>query len=131
MPKLSRDSYVPRGGTPLYDAIGGVVGMMRARKRPASVKVALVIVTDGEENSSKEWTQPAVKALLEGVQKDHGWMVIFLAANIDAFKAGAAIGTQSGHTMSYTASNIGEAMSSASRASRSHASGTSDSLLHR
>lgn len=123
VPKLSRDSYVPRGGTPLYDAIGGVVGMMRSRKRPASIKVALVIVTDGEENSSREWTQPAIKALLEGVQKDHGWAVIYLAANVDAFKTGAAMGLHSGHTMSYNAAHLGEAMSSASRATRSHASG--------
>jgi len=123
VPLLSRDTFVPRGGTPLYDAIGGVVGMMRARKRPARVKVALVIVTDGEENSSREWTQPAIKALLEGVQKDHGWAVIYLAANVDAFKTGAAMGLHSGHTMSYDAEHIAYAMSSASRASRAHASG--------
>jgi len=45
VPMLNRDTYVPRGGTPLYDAIGGVVGVMRARKRPASALTPMLATT--------------------------------------------------------------------------------------
>lgn len=123
VPPLNRETYVPRSGTPLFDAIGGVIGVMRTRKRPANVKVALVIITDGEENSSKEYTLSAVKALLEGVQKD-GWAVIYLGANQDAFKVGAALGMHSGHTMNYSGEKMHFAMNAASRATMSHAAGS-------
>ena len=57
-------SYQPGGNTALNDAIGITVRKVDA-DRPQVHKVVTVIMTDGEENSSREWTHDAVKALIQ------------------------------------------------------------------
>src|SRR5688572_6609609 len=52
----------PRGMTPLYDAIGRIVSLAEKDKPE---KAVLVIMTDGEENSSTEMTKKAAKAALD------------------------------------------------------------------
>jgi hypothetical protein len=94
--ELSRNTYVPRSNTPLLDAIGHVVADIdQAELRPGE-KVALVILTDGFENASKEHTKETIRALLTDRQDNKGWLVTFLAADIDAFNEAGAIGIQSG-----------------------------------
>lgn len=114
-PKLSRESFVPRGGTPLNDAIGKTVAAIDASTRREGESVVLVVVTDGFENASTEYTKDAVKALLDGRQKDKNWLVIYLGANQDAFAEGAARGTIAANTMSYNTSNTQAAMSAVTR----------------
>jgi hypothetical protein len=98
-PELSRQTYVPRAMTPLLDAIGQVVADIDKVELRADEKVGLVIITDGQENASKEFKKDAVKALLEGRQKDKGWLITFLGAEIDAFSEAGAIGVNAGHSM--------------------------------
>lgn len=91
---------VPRGGTPLYDAIGQSVAWLDAKRGTDTGPVVMMIVTDGEENDSKEWTLARVKALIEEKEKA-GWKFLFLAANIDAFLVGGATGFTSSKTASF------------------------------
>src|SRR5579871_331243 len=63
----------PRGGTALLDAcgqaiteVGAKLAAMPERKRPGYVMV--IIATDGEENSSKEYTKPQIKKMIEHQQ---------------------------------------------------------------
>lgn len=69
----------PSGGTPLYDAAAAV--MDRAIERN-SERTVIVILTDGEENASKEYTQAKIKDKVKSLQ-DKSWEVIFLGANFD------------------------------------------------
>ena len=69
----------PGGGTPLYDAAATV--MDRALERN-SERTIVVILTDGEENASKEYTQVKIKDKVKLLQ-DKKWEVIFLGANFD------------------------------------------------
>jgi hypothetical protein len=86
--KLDKDSYVPAGGTALNDAIARAAHVLEF-KNPK--KAVVVIVTDGEENSSKETQPAAVKEMLAKMQaKDY--RIIYLAANQDAFKTAANYG---------------------------------------
>ena len=87
----------PRGGTALNDAIGRSVqefgselAAMPEDERPGNVIV--VIITDGEENSSHEYSVKAVKALIERQQNEYNWNFIFLAANQDAVLTGSTYG---------------------------------------
>jgi len=84
---------VPRGGTALYDALGEAIN-----KIPSDVegKVILVVVTDGDDNQSREYKVDTIKSLITEKQ-EAGWEVLFLAANQDAFSAGGGLGI-SGHT---------------------------------
>lgn len=76
---LSTETVSPRGGTPLYDALG--TALQKASESNQD-KVAVVVVTDGAENSSKEYTLASVKAAIEAGTKK-GWEVLFLSADLN------------------------------------------------
>jgi uncharacterized protein YegL len=102
----------PRGGTALNDAIGRAIGEfgrelsdLSEDKRPANV--LFVIITDGEENSSKEYDHVAIKSLVTAQQKQWNWKFLFLAANQDAVLTGSKYGFNRGQTMTYNASSAG------------------------
>lgn len=91
-PELNRRTYVPRAMTPLFDAIGRVVTHTDKIALRDGEKVTLVILTDGQENASKEFTKEAIRKLLDGRRDDKGWLILFLGADIDAFAEAGAIG---------------------------------------
>lgn len=80
VPELTSQVYFTRGSTALYDAVGQALG----DKRPGEgekVDRVILIITDGEENSSREVTYQQVQEIL-GAQEDHGAKVVYLAGNI-------------------------------------------------
>lgn len=100
------DLVVPRGSTALNDAIGQMINrlgnkfkVMPEEKRPS--KVVVVIVTDGMENASREFTADQVKAMVEQQTGEWGWTFMYLAANVDAFATGAGYGFGAGQTIAY------------------------------
>ncbi|MES1202562.1 MAG: vWA domain-containing protein [Pseudomonadota bacterium] len=103
--ELSRANYVPRASTPLLDAIGHAVAETDKVMLRKDEGVSLVILTDGLENASKEYKKPDIRALLEGRQKDKGWLITFLGADVDAFAEANAIGV---HASSYVALKKGK-----------------------
>jgi len=127
-PKLDRETYVPRSMTPLYDAVGRTVRDLDSENTDNYDGVVLVIVTDGEENFSKEFTKEAIKQLLDDKQKNDEWLVLYLGANQDAFAEGGAIGTQSAATMNYTTDSAVAAMASASSATMRYGSAESRTM---
>lgn len=76
---LKHDVLSPSGMTPLFDAAAHV--MDRAIENNAK-RTVVVIMTDGEENSSKEYNQVKIKEKVKLLQ-DKSWEVIFLGANFD------------------------------------------------
>ena len=98
--KLDPKSYVPGGNTALNDAIGITVRKVEADK-PQVDKVITVIMTDGEENSSREWTLDAVKALIEQKEKEGVWTFVFLGAAPDAWDQGEAYGIPAANVAKY------------------------------
>jgi Mg-chelatase subunit ChlD len=99
-------SFDPRGSTPLLDAIGKTIAEM---KTEGYDNVIFVIVTDGEENSSHEYTLEAVRTLLEEKQK-LGWQVSYLGANVDAFAVGASLGIRQGQSMNFSGAHAVQVM---------------------
>ena len=102
----------PRGSTALYDAIGRLitdVGVELAAvpedERPGSVTV--VVMTDGHENASKEWTNTAVRALIAQQEKDYQWDFVFLGSNIDAVDVGTDLGFARDKSMTYVSTTVG------------------------
>ncbi|MFO0428865.1 MAG: vWA domain-containing protein [Planctomyces sp.] len=90
-------SLVPRGSTALLDAVGRAINETGARlaaveesQRPGLV--VFVIVTDGAENSSREFTREKIREMIEHQQSVYKWQFTFLAANQDAFAEGATLG---------------------------------------
>lgn len=103
---LTLDTYAPRGMTALLDAIGMTLDQQgqRIKKEAWADKVIVCIRTDGAENSSKEYTLPRVKAMIEHAQK-HGWVFLFSGADIDAFGAAHSLGINPQYTSGYSKSD--------------------------
>lgn len=109
---LDRGTYVPRGMTAMLDAIGMAVSEEIGRQAALSddekpEKTIVTIITDGQENASKEWGYDKVKNLLSTVQNENRWVVSFLGANIDAAKEAANIGIRASMSSNYVADSIG------------------------
>ena len=99
----------PRGATALFDAVGQsvtgfgrVLGALPEDARPETVQV--VVVTDGEENSSREFSLDAVRALVTQQKEQYSWDFVFLGANQDAVLSGERLGFDADSSMTYVAS---------------------------
>lgn len=86
--KLSTEVMKTGGMTPLYDAAGHVMDLA---VNQGSERTVIVILTDGAENSSREYTQAKIKTRVEQMQ-DKAWEVIFLGANFDVAQYTAQAG---------------------------------------
>lgn len=80
---LTFDDYCPCGGTNLNDAIGSTMQDMEKNKIRGKHNTLVIIMTDGYENASREWTKETVSDLIKKKEKKDGWTVTFLGANID------------------------------------------------
>lgn len=121
LPRLTRDVFVPRGMTPLNDAIGRTVIAMDKAELREEERVALVILTDGLENASVEHTKETVKALLERCQTEKNWLVIYLGANHDAFAESHARGIAPARSMVFDKPRLSATVGAMARMSRSYA----------
>jgi hypothetical protein len=107
----------PRGMTPLYDAIGRIVSLAEKDKPE---KAVLVIMTDGEENSSTEMTKKAAKAALDRVRAK-GWEVVFLGAEFSNFDDAEGVGQSSSRNMAVSKDRLAQK-------SKNYASGAAPSV---
>tara|TARA_Y100000389_G_scaffold107615_1_gene104628 strand:- start:8199 stop:8897 length:699 start_codon:yes stop_codon:yes gene_type:complete len=118
VPKLTKETYKPRGGTALFDAIGMSIknnDQLCDDNKDDSVNYKIVILTDGEENSSKIYrTSNHINDLITD-RKKQGWEFIFLAANQDAIRVGNGLGipAEAALNFSQSDSSTGEAFKSA------------------
>lgn len=101
---LTESSYMPNGGTNLYDAIGETIAHLD-RTVKDSQNVLVVIMTDGAENASREYTAQQIKSLITERQAK-GWTFVYLGANQDAWSVGSTLGLAKGQTMSYSVSDM-------------------------
>jgi hypothetical protein len=103
---LDSQSFVPRGGTPLLDATGLLIGrtMVDQSARIAAglqaEDIIFVTVTDGEENQSREFNLAQIRELVEK-RTEEGWAFIYLSAGIDAYADAAQMGIHSGDTQQW------------------------------
>ncbi len=106
----------PRGMTPLFDAIARVVSLAEA---DAPQKAVLIVMTDGEENSSHEVTKQGAAAALERIRKK-GWQVVFLGANFDAFAEADKVGVAMAQTLNAAPAAMSLSMASLAKKSRAY-----------
>ena len=98
MTELTQETFVPRGRTALLDALGRTINDTSARvdklsKSEKPDKVIFVIVTDGLENDSREFTdRKQIMKMIEHRTKNHDWQFIYLGANQDAISVGRSLG---------------------------------------
>lgn len=100
---MTDEQYEVGGTTALLDAVGSTI-LKVARTEGISdkgTKVVFVIITDGMENASEEFTQAKVKEMISDKQEKAGWDFIYLGANIDAAKEADNIGVSRKNAVTY------------------------------
>lgn len=112
IPALTSLTYTPRGSTALYDAIGTTLNKLGARianmqENDRPEKVVFVILTDGEENSSKEFNASNVSEMITHQREKYKWEFIFLGANQDAIISAKTLGINAANAMSYSSTGVG------------------------
>ena len=110
--KLDDSTYRPSGNTALFDAIGDTVQTVDTN---GFDKILTVIMTDGEENSSHEWTLQAIRELIRSKEAAGNWTFVFLGANLDAFAQGINLGVPIANSVRYDPANYQGVYASLSR----------------
>ena len=126
--KVSHTEVTPRNGTPLNDATARIVSLAEAGGYD---KLAIIIMTDGEENASKEYPgykgREQIRAMLDRC-REKNWQVIFLGANFDNALQASSYGAARGQTISAYAGAMGQHVNSIARKRATYATGQSATM---
>ncbi len=109
---LTDKTYVPRGTTALLDAVGRAIttvgerlGKLDEAQRPE--RVIVMILTDGFENASHEYTKAKIQEMIKHQTDVYNWAFTFLAANCDAFAGGKEMGIAQSSIANYAHTSAG------------------------
>jgi uncharacterized protein YegL len=112
VPDLDGKTFVPRGSTALLDAIGRTINdtgkrleKMAEADRPE--RNIFVILTDGQENCSKEFTKAMISDMIKHQSEKYNWQFIYLGANQDAIAEARDYGIKLGNAMTFAATGLG------------------------
>lgn len=111
-PLVYGETYIPRGMTALYDAVGKTINrigedLKNRLENDRPKRVLFIIITDGHENNSREFSGDTVKKMIDTQKNEFSWDFIFLAAGITAFDDGSTIGLGAGKCATYSKSARG------------------------
>jgi len=127
VPELTRETYVPRAGTPLLDAIGREINdldqklaLLDEEKKPSGV--IFVVITDGQENSSKEFRRDQIVKMIKEKQEKDDWQFVFLSADLEAINDAREYGFRDRSVMSFdkSAGGSSDAWTSLSHSTRNY-----------
>ena len=112
---ITAREYRVGGSTALLDALGKTIHKIATAQKNTSEpfrakRVMFVIITDGEENASREYTAKEVKEKIERQKSRYGWEFIFLGANIDAVETAGRFGIDAGRAANYVPDSQGTAL---------------------
>lgn len=104
--------YYARGMTALLDAIGKTINHVGNRHKFAPdseipTKTMVIIITDGFENASREFSRQDIKSMIERQKEEYGWEFLFLGANIDAVTTARSYGISEDRAATYRADSVG------------------------
>jgi Mg-chelatase subunit ChlD len=94
------DEYHCAGWTPLFDAVGRGIGILDEALESKPGKAILVVMTDGMENASREFSHEKITELIKARQ-ERGWLVTFLGEGLDVAKQGMAMGAMAANVAAY------------------------------
>ncbi len=109
---ITDKEYYVRGTTALLDAIGMTINKIvnvqkHTAKEEQAEKVMFVIITDGMENSSREYSYTQIRKMIEHQKNNYNWEYIFLGANIDAVETAGRFGIDKDRAVNYHADSEG------------------------
>lgn len=107
-PMTDKD-YITGGTTALLDAVGNTLIKVENYDtvKNKESQVVFVVITDGLENASTEFSTQKIKNIISEKQEKDGWKFVFLGANIDAVSAADSIGIDKNNAIKYKNSSSG------------------------
>ena len=107
---LTPSDYQPCCTTPLYDAIGiTLTAMHKYVKNIDDSVVVVTIITDGYENSSREYNGASIKALVERLRGE-GWTFTYMGANQDSVEVAMKLSIRNSRNFEYSNQGASETM---------------------
>ena len=107
---LTQRDYVPSRETALLDAIGqtctNIEGSIRQFDRAADTTIVVVIITDGYENSSREFSIGEVRRMIERLEASGKWTFSFIGATLDAVDTAASMSIKRQNSYSFSKENM-------------------------
>ncbi len=112
VPDLTRRSYVPRGTTPLLDALGRGIHEVEARRneragRQSPAKEVFAVITDGRENASREYRRAQVEEMVKEKTEKDGWQFVFLSADLSSIRDALSVGIEADAILLFKKSHEG------------------------
>ena len=123
------DVLMPRGGTPLFDAIGIAMHDLENISESTDNSKVLVIVTDGLENASKEYSYEDVRKKIKE-KEEAGWLIVYLGADHDAFSQSESLGFNSVRSMKYSKEDSIDAFKAVARTTSEYRKGTKNRNIY-
>jgi hypothetical protein len=108
-PLLTHATYNPAGSTALFDAVGRTVNAIQSQMRTGD-RALIVIITDGEENNSKEMNKNTISTMIKNCEALGNWTFTYMGANQDAWNNGIGLGMQRANVINYTSTPMGTNM---------------------
>jgi hypothetical protein len=116
---LRLSNYWPNGSTSLLDAIGTSINKIRAAYESKiqinELNVVMIILTDGMENSSKEFTFSQIADSITSLEKEHNWIFTFLGADINAFEISKMLNIRNENVIAFNKENMDGMMNNISK----------------
>ena len=104
--ELTTTSYSPDGMTALYDAVC-ITCKKIAKETKKTQKVLVAIMTDGAENSSKEYDMKSLNKMITELTDTGRFTFVFLGANQDSFEMARSMNISTSNVSNYTTSSAG------------------------
>jgi hypothetical protein len=116
--EVTDKDYMPDAMTALHDAVGISVNKLKdriqSRLNSGEASALVVILTDGQENASKEYDSAKIKSMITELEKTGMWTFTFIGANQDAVLTARNLGVNLSNTVNYTSSGAGTGLAFAS-----------------
>jgi hypothetical protein len=113
--RLDKSRFVPRGNTPLFDAMGHAIADATIRREKLGAagepyeEIVFVTFTDGLENASREYSRSQIFDLIRK-REQAGWSFIYLGANQDAYAESGQLGYSAGSVQNFRADKLGTSL---------------------
>jgi hypothetical protein len=122
VPQMEMDWFIPRSSTNLRDTIGRRISSLKERLATWKTKpnVLFVVMTDGGDNASREYTEAAVQSALSLYMQEDGWTFVYLGANQSAEHIGSKLGFPPGNIKSFATAKMRETMQGLARATTAY-----------
>lgn len=107
MPKLTNEHYDPNGMTAMYDGVARAITLLRKQEDNDETTFMLIVLTDGQENNSKEHSAQDIANMIKECDATKKWTISYMGANQDLREVQANLGIDASNIATYTATAKG------------------------